>query len=161
MEYEDSVKKKQTENLKLKSKSSSKVQEASSDSDSSTGPSIKKFKKNYKQNFKAEWLKEFKWLKNVKPENKQDLSFCKLCNKSLQGGYAHLKRHEINEVHKKNEKAQQSTPSIQKSDFLINKNKELINKESELKMIAFIAEHNLAISLMDYLPKLIKNMSKL
>lgn len=45
-----------------------------------------------------------------------------------------------------------------KSGFLINKNKKLMNKESELKMIAFIAEHNLVISLMDHLPKLIKNV---
>ncbi|KYM96986.1 hypothetical protein ALC62_12364, partial [Cyphomyrmex costatus] len=75
--------------------------------------------------FKAEWLKEFKWLKNLKPECKRGLAYCILCNKSLQGGYAHLIRHKNNEVHKTNEKGQQLTPSIKKTKFIYNKSNKL------------------------------------
>ncbi|CAH1114820.1 unnamed protein product [Psylliodes chrysocephalus] len=119
----------------------------------------KKRKLNYNQKFRQDWLSEFKWLNNSSSKSKLGQSFCKVCNKTLTNNYSHLKRHELNKYHEKKMKAAKISISI--PETLLN-HREPDNlktqKECELKMLAFIAEHNLPLKLMDHLPAFVKNL---
>jgi len=62
-------------------------------------------------------------------------------------------------VYTKNVNAQKITPSINFNLSKISQKKDsLQQKEKELKMIAFIVEHNLPISIIDHLPAFIKSI---
>ncbi|KAJ3619982.1 hypothetical protein MTP99_003978 [Tenebrio molitor] len=47
---------------------------------------------------REQWQQEFKWL-----ASRDNKAYCKSCRKFLEGGRRHMKRHEICQLHKKNE----------------------------------------------------------
>lgn len=119
----------------------------------------RKKKKKYQHIFNPNWTKQFTWLKNIKSDSKLGKAFCVLCNKTLSGNLFHIKRHEYNSTHIKNTNAQKLTQDISNLSTTSNKKNLIIQrKELELKMIAFVTEHNLPISIMDHLPNFIKSV---
>lgn len=122
--------------------------------------STRKKKKCYKQKFTESWLKDQKfntWL--IKNPRQQYEPFCMLCSKAIMGGISHINRHAATTLHKKKEKSAKATPRV--TEFYNKKKDEKIAvqvKAAELKMVAFIAEHNLAFSVLDHLPKLIASI---
>lgn len=136
---------------------------SSNDSDSSTeshGEPIKKKKKSYKQRFSDSWLKDEKfsrWL--IRNPRQQDEPFCILCSKAITGGITHIYRHAASAMHKKKLKCAQDTPRV--TMFYDKQREHKIATEvktAELKMVAFIAEHNLALSVLDHLPKFMSSI---
>lgn len=120
---------------------------------------LPKKKRQYKHIFNNDWTKQFAWLKNMKPDSKVGKAFCILCNKTLSGSFFHIKRHENSCIHKKNVNAQKISPSVNFDLSKISQKKDFLQqKEKELKMIAFIAEHNLPISIMDHFLAFIKSI---
>lgn len=130
-----------------------------SESDRCEGREIKKRKKKraYVQKFKKQWKNEenMEWL-----EEKQNSAKCKICDVFIRGGITHVRRHKGSERHKKKMKILHSTPQVQQL-LKVDKNQELIKtgvKKGELKMLMFVAEHNLPFSILDHLPQLIRSV---
>ncbi|KAB0805368.1 hypothetical protein PPYR_02338, partial [Photinus pyralis] len=82
------------------------------------------------------------------------------CHSKLTPNTTHLRRHEISNVHIKNIKAAASTPSIlQHTNVTENQRKKQRQiRRVELKMCAYICEHNFVFLLMDSLPIFCKNV---
>ena len=95
-------------------------------------------KKRYKQHFKEEWRKYFKWAKG----RKDGSTVCVVCQIIITGSKTHLKRHADSKSHKKRFRAAQQTPSITKVLNQSSEKKDLV-KETELKIVTFLGEHNL------------------
>lgn len=117
----------------------------------------KKRKRYYKQKFAESWLKNetfATWL--IRNPNEQNEAFCKLCSQVIAGGITHINRHAASRVHKKKINAAKNAPRV--TEFYNKKKEEKLTlqvKTSELKILGFIAEHNLAFSVLDHLPQLI------
>ncbi|VEN57133.1 unnamed protein product [Callosobruchus maculatus] len=121
----------------------------------STSRGIKR--KKYLQCYKKEWELEFPgWLqassKNLNYAN------CKSCNKDIKisSGKDALKKHSTSEGHLVACRSVKAQPSI--TSFVvkkIQKNAEMV-KQGELRLAAFVAEHDLPFSIMEHLPKLIQ-----
>ncbi|KAJ8913073.1 hypothetical protein NQ315_006574 [Exocentrus adspersus] len=95
---------------------------------------------------REEWLKEFTWL-----VNKNDKAYCKCCDKFLEGGRMHMKRHQTLNLHTKNVKKLKGAVSIEKCLISEEKKKELLQKkEAQLKMAIHLAEHNLSFAYMEH-----------
>ncbi|CAG9822122.1 unnamed protein product [Phaedon cochleariae] len=108
-------------------------------------------KKNYTQKFRDSWLKEKSfstWL--VRNPSKCEEPFCQLCAKSIRGCIV---------MHKKRLKSASDTPRV---TMFYNKNKEdkMLKqiKSAEMKLVAFVAEHNLSFSVLNHLPQLIASV---
>lgn len=96
-----------------------------------------------------EWQKEFTWL-----VNKNHKAYCKFCEKYLEGGRRHMKRHESSSLHNKNERKLKGTESIEKCLLTKEKKREmLLKKEAQLKMAVHLAEHNLSFAYMEHANK--------
>ncbi|KAB0790539.1 hypothetical protein PPYR_15060 [Photinus pyralis] len=112
-------------------------------------------KKSYKQKFRSEWLKEFLWL-----ELKDGKNYCKVCAMHINGNVCHLRRHETSTSHVTKYKAAKKTPQIT-SLLIPNEDEVHLSKKisyAEVKLCAYIAEHNLPLSLMDTLPQLCQDI---
>jgi hypothetical protein len=109
-----------------------------------------KKKKQYERKYKTEWSHKFSFI-----EEKHQHIFCVICNKQLVGSEYHIKRHEKSTYHVKRFKAKKMSLKLDKSfkvDTVRKFDKDL--KSAELKLTAFLAEHNLPFLLMDHLPLL-------
>lgn len=119
----------------------------------------KRKKKSYRQKLTEEWLQkeEFRsWLE--RNPNKPEEPYCIICAKSIKGG-THIQRHSNTVLHMKKLKSAEETPAI--SNFYnkkLNEKLALKVKTAELKLVTFIAEHNLAFSVLDHLPQLIASI---
>lgn len=97
---------------------------------------------------------QFPWVKLLSSGEK----ICSLCNHTIEGGVAHLSRHEKNQLHKKNAKKVTNTGSV---ELLLKESSErsrltVAAKEAEYKLcMGLIAEHNCPMLLMDHIPKLL------
>ena len=78
-------------------------------------------------------------------------AYCKLCKKELIAGLSELKRHQSSKRHLDTEKAVKKTKPI--SDMIVSDTILEQVKMAELKMAAFVAEHNLPFSVMDHAPE--------
>lgn len=96
-------------------------------------------KKLYKHKFQDKWLQMYPWLKFDK--NKL---LCNSCNKSLRCKIYDIRRHE------------ETAASVLKTDAVLKKHQEV--KKAQLKICAFLHEHNLPFLLADHLPKFIKSI---
>jgi hypothetical protein len=113
---------------------------SSSGADSNqAGPSSalpKKVKKKYVQHFKESWKLNRQWLVG------RQHFFCKLCKKNYTAGLSEIVKHEKTEAHKKRMRAIQNQQTIfQATERKITEKKMV--QESEIRISAFIAEHNL------------------
>lgn len=105
--------------------------------------------------YRTEWESTFSWLGRSK---KGDLHFfCKSCGDNNKGGLSAVKKHEKTEKHIKNFKLISSSKSIVES-FKKPNLLESQTKEGELRIAAFIAEHNIAFRTADHLTELIKSV---
>lgn len=81
--------------------------------------------------------------------------FCKVCQKDYVGGLTEIQRHENSSKHEKNctsLKNQKSIlPVIATHDNIDSK-----TKKAEIRIAAFVTEHNLPFAICDHLPNLIK-----
>ncbi|KAJ8913072.1 hypothetical protein NQ315_006573 [Exocentrus adspersus] len=119
----------------------------SSFANSSTKEPKPKMKKRYKQKFRQQWKETFKWL--TVTENNQ--SFCTVCHITVRGGIPHFKRHENTSLHIQNYEKAKNAPKITRYIKEPDDKLEKSIKRAELKLVAFINEHNLAFLLMDHL----------
>jgi hypothetical protein len=129
---------------------------SSSGADSNqAGPSSappKKVKKKYVQHFKESWKLNRQWL--VESRLGTQHFFCKLCKKNYTVGLSEIVKHEKTEAHKKRMRAIQNQQTIfQATERKITEKKMV--PESEIRISAFIAEHNLPFCASDHLPELI------
>lgn len=79
-----------------------------------------------------------------------------MCLVKISGGLSHVRRHEKTKNHIKCYQTVRSTPSIKDNIIKKDSNDIIKNpvKEAELKLVVFLAEHNLPFSLMHNLPLL-------
>lgn len=132
---------------------------------------LAKKKQHYVQNYNANWGLDHKFKFWVERSPKGNNWFrCKICNDDYTtvGGKSNLTKHQRSEKHTTQAKAVAMNRPI--SDCL-KKTNQLSQqvKEAEIRMAAFIAEHNLAFNIMDHLvpliqtigtdPEVIKNLS--
>ena len=141
------------------------MDEESSDSNSDAdllclqGQTKKRKRSKHVQSFVDEWLtdKQFKeWLsKRVGKENKPQ-PYCKYCQKFVTCTKTGLKRHSTSNIHQKNTK-DTSVAGTLTSYFTKSATRDETSS-MEIKLCAFIAEHNLPISLSDDFIALLKSM---
>ncbi|CAH1995712.1 unnamed protein product [Acanthoscelides obtectus] len=138
-----------------------------SDSDSAdsggegTSYGLKK-KMKYSQSYKSDWEKEPRftgWL--IKSQKGKNFGFCKACNKdiNISSGKDSLIKHTQRKIHEQNVKSIKSQPSMTK--FVTDtkrRQRAQDTKEAEIRLAAFVAEHNLPFTVMEHLPDLIKNI---
>lgn len=102
------------------------------------------------QSFVDEWLtdKQFKeWLsKRVGKENKPQ-PYCKYCQKFVTCSKTSLKRHSTSNIHHKNTKDTSAAGTL--TSYFTKSATRDETSSMEIKLCAFIAEHNLPISLSD------------
>lgn len=131
-----------------------------SGSDSGSGSESKKRKIYYDHKFQLNWLDDSRFSPWIIQSNKcTSKSYCTACEIELSGSVTQLERHVNTEKHKKNVFAKSHSKKVT-NYFQHNASK--FEKEvasAELKMCAFISEHNLPTSIMDHLPGLIANVS--
>jgi hypothetical protein len=83
-----------------------------------------------------------------------NIFFCKLCKKNYTAGLSEIVKHEKTEAHKKRMRAIQNQQTIfQATERKITEKKMV--QESEIRISAFIAEHNLPFCASDHSPELI------
>lgn len=106
-----------------------------------------KKEKTYKQNFRREWMNEFKWIceRNGK-------SMCNLCNIPVAGSGFHLRRHANSSQHIKNIKAVSNTVNVKDALHGTTSLKQK-TEDAEVKLVCYLCEHNLPMRLMDTLPQ--------
>lgn len=131
-----------------KNNNNDSIMSSSDENEAKTDTSSSKRKRYYTQHFKESWKKEFKWAVS----NTDGVSAtCIVCNIVIKGSVSHLKRHDCSETHKKKFKAAEQTPSVKKVfDSTPEKSTNNLVKEAELKLVAFLAEHNLPFNLIDH-----------
>ncbi|CAH1114777.1 unnamed protein product [Psylliodes chrysocephalus] len=144
------------QNIPSTSSSSVKVQSSEENSDSShESTTIKKKKKAYKQKYTDKWGETdpttSEWLVKSKKQ-----MMCKVCNKELTGGITHIKRHSATQLHLRNINASRKSKKI--TDIIVPDKTRQLNRNiqmGEMKLVMFIAEHNLSFQTLDHLTKLI------
>nr|WP_253308757.1 hAT transposon family protein [Rickettsia endosymbiont of Ceutorhynchus assimilis] len=115
----------------------------------------KPIKKRYAQKFKEEWKTKYSWLRSM-ANNKV---LCTTCNTPLGCSTFNIKRHQASEIHKKNIRKVQNTPKIDSVIFDESTlKKHQLVKQAELKICAFLHEHNLPFLLADHLSKFIPSI---
>lgn len=118
-----------------------------------------KKKRRYAQKFQDGWKVKYRWLKNG--DNNQVC--CTVCNYSFHCSTYNIKRHQVSAIHSENTKKLKGTPKI---DLTINTRLEKLKvekhyqlvKQAELKICAFLHEHNLPFLLADHLTKFIPSI---
>lgn len=126
---------------------------------SSALTSSKKTRKIYLHKYRSEWEDHNEYKKWIKRSHKGKNYFhCKICSVDCIGGLGAVKKHAASMKHIKKINAIQipvtSMPFIKKINILSTK-----IKEAELKIAAFIVEHNIAFNSAEHLIKLIKSIS--
>lgn len=130
----------------------------SSFSDSSDEGTPKK-KKKYEHKFQEKWVHDSRFSSWVGKSNySENKAFCRLCNCELAGSVTQLERHSKTEKHMKNLNSRDKSKKV--TSFFQPSVSSKFEKEvaaAELKLCAFVAEHNLPVAIMDHLPGLIAN----
>ncbi|XP_050710711.1 zinc finger protein 862-like [Eriocheir sinensis] len=130
-----------------------------SDSDDE-GPQTPKKKVKYDHKFQLKLLSDPKfspWM--IQSKKNPNKAFCTACDSELSGSITLLERHNLTEKHKKNMNASNQHKKV--TNYFQPSVSASFEKQvvaSELKMCAFIAEHNLPVSVMDHLPGFIANV---
>jgi len=111
-------------------------------------PKRKRLKK-----FCSRWLRKFRgWL--TRDENNQNTFFCSVCNKVLKSGKSEIKRHAKTE--KNRDLCNQL--GFDKMETEDNSYAPNVKRSEDLVIAAFISEHNMAVSIMEYLSLIIKKV---
>lgn len=134
--------------------------ESESNSDSESQPAKLRAhqvkKKNYAHKFKLEWMEDPTYKSWLNVSKKGSTYFhCKICNGDYIGGIAAIKKHGNRNKHVKKAAAVKIQPPVTK---LTKKsvNIEKKTKEVEILITSFLVEHNIAITVVDHLVKLLQ-----
>lgn len=122
--------------------------------DNLSTPTPKKPKKTYRQKYNKSWESESDlkgWLSAVKGDPYK--AFCKTCGVQLVAGKSELNRHAGTEKHKANMSASRRARPI--TQLLTQTPHSEQVKKAEIKVAAFIVEHNLPFRIMDHLSDLV------
>ena len=139
--------------------SSSDSEEAGCSTDKT--PPRKKTRISYKQAFKQEWMTDVDFKDWVKPDPKDKFSaLCAICDCTLKScNKTRLLSHKTSSKHAKNMASRKTATVI---DKFVTKKKEPDLKDkvhkAELKLTAFMAEHDMPFSQTDHLLPLLKKM---
>lgn len=115
-------------------------------------------KRKFHHKYRLEWETHNDFKNWLGPSKKGELFFnCKVCDYDNKGGLSAVKKHSKTEKHLKNLNSIKSSKSI-KSMFVKPDILETQAKEGELRVAAYIAEHNIAFRTSDHLIKLIKSV---
>ncbi|CAH1371494.1 unnamed protein product, partial [Tenebrio molitor] len=111
-----------------------------------------KKRKTYKQKFKEQWKEEYDF---IDIRQNDCATICKVCNIVLRGGSFHIKRHASSKLHIEKYNALKTTPKI-KSILTpkVTLNEQI--KKAEIRIVTFLCENDLPLSLADNLTELIK-----
>lgn len=147
--------------VKMNVSSKKNPRDSSSDSDDHDSGSERKRKKiTYEHKFQMKWLNDKRFspwiIQSKKCVNKP---YCTACELELSGSVTLLERHVITEKHKKNVLSKSQSKKV---TSFFQPNASRFDRQvaaAELKMCAFVAEHNLPTSIMDHLPGLVANVS--
>lgn len=117
-------------------------------------PVLKRKRLQQKQGIRSVLLSTFSWL--CEKQARRNILFCNVCQSSLQGGAAHLRRHEVNDRHVRIMRETARIPKI-----IEHIRQPAAVKEIEEKIAMFAVEHNISFNSLDHLAKLIKSLSTL
>ncbi|XP_030756273.1 uncharacterized protein LOC115888841 [Sitophilus oryzae] len=120
----------------------------------SPGPS-KRQKVRYQQKYNIRWEQKFSWISES--SKGKTLFYCKCCRDDYVGGVTEATRHEQSKKHQtklKSSKTQRSASSF----FSVNSDHDNQVQTGEIRIAAFIAEHNLPIVVADHIPQLIQSI---
>lgn len=127
-----------------------------SDSDSADQSPRRRKKIRYQQKYSQSWEQKFKWISSSEKGNK--LFFCKICKADYIGGLTEIVRHEQGKKHQTNARVIKNQNTL--TNFIISVTSEYDQKvkalkSAELRIAAFIVEHNIPLSTANHLPQLI------
>jgi hypothetical protein len=117
----------------------------------------KKRSKVYKQKYNKSWEKDQKlkgWIAPLKKDPYK--AFCTLCDKELVAGLSELRKHGDSKRHKEKAKAVTTTKPITEM-VTTDRTVEQV-KRAEMKIAAFVVEHNLAFQVTDHLSDLVSDI---
>ncbi|XP_011405614.1 PREDICTED: uncharacterized protein LOC105313682 [Amphimedon queenslandica] len=125
---------------------------------SSQSPSIKR-RKVYKQRYNRKWEKDCKlndrrWLQPSSADPCK--AYNKLCEKELVAGPSELQKHQDSKKHKERESAVTITRPI--TAMVVCDDISQKTKSAEIRMAAFLVEHNLPCQAMDHLSDLVTDI---
>ncbi|XP_067645108.1 zinc finger MYM-type protein 6-like [Eurosta solidaginis] len=108
-------------------------------------------KTTLRRKFRVEWAEKFSWL-----EEKQEKSYCNICEKFLMNHFSYLTKHSKKQSHIQLEKQKKNQLKIDsyKGGEQVNLCRQVGNAEQILAM--FTVKHNLPFLLMDSLPNLLR-----
>ena len=115
------------------------------------------FKKKYKQKFRSEWIQDpaFKnWL--VAPTKANDEPSCRVCSKKVSCSKTALQRHRESVQHKQASSSASNQVSI-KVSLQKQENTSSYKETTAVQLAAFIAEHNLPLTISPSLLDLLKS----
>jgi len=119
----------------------------SEDKEINSEPNIKT-KKNARQKYRQEWTAQFSWIdKSSESEYKY---YCKVCKQSFAASIKDAKRHSMTSKHKDHLERIEKKNVESITDFT------KAVKTAELRLVAYIVEHNLPFSAIEHLPHLIR-----
>jgi hypothetical protein len=124
-------------------------------SNDTSGQPVAKKRKIFHQKFRQEWQEKYDFL-----IEKDNTSFCKICNVIIKGAGFHIKRHANSAVHIKKYNSAKSTPKI---DATIKKDPKVCLaeriREVELLIATFLCDNNLPFALVNNLVDLLKKVT--
>nr|CAH7768616.1 unnamed protein product [Callosobruchus chinensis] len=134
---------------------------SSDDSDAPSTSIIKNPKKSYAHKYKADWEKIPEFQSWIRPSNQGIAYFnCSACGKDYIGGIAAVKKHNISLKHVKRLNAVKQQKSVTEMKvFKQQSSTQKSLKMAEIRIASFIVEHNIAITAVDHIVSLIKNLN--
>lgn len=118
-------------------------------------------KAKYLQKYAKHWesLPTFKgWLQ---PSAKSDSrAYCKACDCELNAKKSELEKHAQGQKHKSSIRSVSKQPTLMSLPSVSNPMRGKNVKEGEIKLAAFVVEHNLPLNIMTHLPELIRSVCK-
>lgn len=116
-------------------------------------------KKCYDHKYNYMWEKQEQFKKWIAKSTKGELYFhCKSCNQDLKGGLSAVRKHNISKKHITAVSNVKVTSVFNMKSVIQSKNSAKNIKTAEVRIAAFIAEHNIPINSTDHLVTLIKSI---
>lgn len=112
-------------------------------------------KTRYIQKYNSAWEAKYSWLTKSKKDNIH--FFCKSCQIDYLGGKTEIKRHEISKKHQLTCASVKSQRNL--AEMICDSSLKDIS-EGEIRIAAFIAEHNLPFTVADHIPNLMRSICK-
>lgn len=128
------------------------------DSEGPSSPKKTKKGKHIKQKYRQQWESDdvFKdWIAPVDGDLYR--AKCTVCDVKLSCELSTLRRHVTNNQHKKKTLASSSTKSLSAYFKPREKDTNTLVVEAEIKLVAFVAEHNISFLAMDHLTEVLKS----